>query len=153
MIQTLLSIPTNGTESGKRAPASPPRASIDQILQYSRHLAPADRALIEGVYLRGMSAADVARAAGKEPGTMRKRLARAVGRMSSPAFRFVARHRADWPPQRAAIADAVFLRGLSQRSAAMALGLGIHRVRREIDRIRTLVEDESARRESSRANS
>lgn len=135
-----LTLPSAPTHAGRRLASSLPRLSIDHILEHARHLAAGDRALIEGVYLRGMSAAELARAAGKEPGTVRKRLARVVRRMSSPIFRFVVRHKSQWPPERAAIADAVILRGLSQRTAAMTLGLGVHRVRRELDGIRALLE-------------
>ena len=47
MIQTL----TSPALSGRRpSPAALPPATIDVILQHSKHLAPPDRGLIEGVY-------------------------------------------------------------------------------------------------------
>lgn len=137
MTQTLLRPAPYGA---KRPAATLPQASIDVILQHGRHLAAPDRALIESVYLRGLSAAELARALGREPVVVRRRLARIIRRMSTPAFRFVARNKNGWPLERAAIAEAVILRGLSQRAAAKALGVGVHRVRREIDRVSALVE-------------
>jgi hypothetical protein len=143
MTQTMCS---PALEPGRKRGNDVPRASIDQILEYSRDLSAADRALIEGVYVRGMRPAEFARAVGMESGAIRKRLERTVRRMSSPLFRFVVRHKNDWTEDRAAIADAVILRGLSQRSTAMMLGIGVHRVRREIDRIRALVDEFDAGR-------
>ena len=137
MIQTLTS---PALSRGRPSPAALPPATIDVILQHSKHLAPPDRGLIEGVYLRGLSAAELARALGREPEVVRRRLARIIRRISRPLFRHVVRHKNAWPLERAAIAEAVILRGLSQRAAAVLLGVGIHRVRREIDRITALVD-------------
>ena len=145
MTQTLL---RPALHPARRPAAALPQASIDVILQHSKHLAPPDRVLIEGVYLRGLSAAELSRALGREPTVVRRRLARIIRRMSTPLFKYVARNSRTWAMERAAIAEAVVLRGLSQRAAATMLGVGIHRVRREIDRISALVDDQQPRHQS-----
>lgn len=116
------------------------RDAADAIAAAAAYLDPSDKALLEGIYDRGMTPTALARAAGVKPAAIRARVQRLIQRINSPAFRYVLQHRANWPRQRRMIADAVFLRGWGQRSAAADAQVSVHRVRQEIDRIRTVVE-------------
>jgi DNA-directed RNA polymerase specialized sigma24 family protein len=133
------------------SPAAEPRQlrdAAERILDLADHLAAPDRALLRGIYDRGMTAADLARVLGRRPRGVRRRVQRLVQRIGSPRFMFIVRNRRRWPKVRRSIAEMVFLQGRSQRDAAETLGLGVHRVRREVDRIRLLIDEARARGES-----
>jgi DNA-directed RNA polymerase specialized sigma24 family protein len=117
------------------------RTAIEQALRLADRLAPADRDLMRAVYERGMSAEAFARAAGRSPRSVRGRLRRLIERMTSQPFRFVALHQRRWPAQRRRVAELVILQGLGLRAAAARAGMSIHHVRREIDRVRALIEE------------
>ena len=120
------------------------RGTVERLLDLAEHLPDPDRALLRGIYDRGMSAADLARVLGRRPRGIRRHVQRLVERIGSPRFMFIVRNRRRWPKVRRSIAEMVFLQGRSQREAAEALGLGVHRVRREIDRIRLLIDEAGA---------
>jgi DNA-directed RNA polymerase specialized sigma24 family protein len=117
------------------------RDQIDRLLRLADDLDPADRALIRSIYDRGMSAGELARAIGRTPRTVNRRLERLVRRVSNPAYRFILRERRSWPAVRRRVAELVFLRGGTQRAAATATGLSLHQTRREIERIRVLIDE------------
>ena len=111
-----------------------------RLLELAEHLESADRALIRSIYYRGMSAAEFARAARAHPRTVSHRLRRLVERMTSPTFLRIIDRRRAWPEQQRKVAEAIFLRGLSQRDTARRLDVSLHTVRRESDRIRAIIE-------------
>lgn len=119
------------------------REDVERLLRLARHLAPADRALLTAVYDRGMSANALAEATLAKRRVLHRRVKQLIRRVSSPAFRFVLRRSDDWTASRRRIGEAVVCHGRSIRSTARQLGLSVHHVRREIDRIRALCEDES----------
>ena len=127
------------------------RGWADHVLRLARHIDWPDRALLDAVYGRGLSATAVAHAAGRSPRAVRNRLTRLVKRLSSPEFHFVLREKQHWPLERRRIADLVILRGRSQREAAAELGVTIHRVRRELERLRALHEAAMNEHEPTRA--
>lgn len=116
------------------------RAELEQAMRLAAHLAPADRALMNAVYERGMSVQAFARAARRSPGAVRRRLDRLITRISSPPFRLVLRESRQWPAQRRRIAELVILQGLGARAAAARVNMTTHQIRREIDRVRALIE-------------
>jgi hypothetical protein len=71
---------------------------------------------------------------------MQRRFSRVLRRLRSESFAFVIRNAARWPPLRRSVAQAVLLRGMTQREAAGHLGLTVHAVRKELDRIAALRE-------------
>ena len=97
-----------------------------------------DRALVEAIYMRGMTAAEFARAARTRPRTVQRRLWRLSRRVNTPVFRLVAVRCNALPPLCRAIGRRVVLRGESQRSVAASLGVSLHRVRQELTSLRTL---------------
>lgn len=111
------------------------------LLDLADHLPSSDRALLRGVYDRGMTPVDLARAVGQRPHTVRQRLQRLVERIGSPGFIFVLRSSRRWPRVRRDVGQLVFLQGCSQRAAATRLGLSLHRVRQEVDHIRLLLDE------------
>lgn len=119
--------------------------SIEELLILSQNLSGPDRALLKGVYERGMSASAIAALMGLSPNTVQRRLRKLALRVTSPCFRYVVKHRLDWPDIRRAVAEGIVLRGQSQRSMAQALDVSIHRVRCEIDRVRIMCESASRR--------
>jgi hypothetical protein len=94
------------------------RGEIDRVLRLADHLDPADRALVRSIYDRGMSAGELARAIGRTPRAVNRRLERLVRRVSTPEYRFILRERRSWPATRRRVAELVFLRGGTQRAAA-----------------------------------
>jgi DNA-directed RNA polymerase specialized sigma24 family protein len=116
------------------------RDAVEHMLRLADQLPPAERSLVQAVYDRGLSAADLARAAGLPPWSVRRRLRRILARIASPVFAAVLRLEGDWPPRRRAVARAVWIEGLSQREAARSTGLSLHHARMEIERIRAALE-------------
>ena len=71
---------------------------------------------------------------------MRRRVQRLVERIGSASFQFVMRNCDGWPSSRRQVGESIILRGSTQRRAAVQLGLSLHQVRQEIERIRALYE-------------
>lgn len=117
------------------------RERIERLLRLAEHLAPSDRALIEGIYDRGMTAAALARAAGVQPTTMRRRARRLLNRMGGPIYRFVLAHRDRWPKRRRAVAELIYLQGRGQRETAAVLNCSLHEVRQEAQYIKAAYEE------------
>jgi DNA-directed RNA polymerase specialized sigma24 family protein len=120
------------------------RGTVERLLDLADYLAAPDRALLRGIYDRGMTPAELAQVLGRRPRGIRGRVQRLVERIGSPRFTFIVRNSSRWPKSRRRIAEMVFLQGRSQREAAETLGLGLHRVRREVDRIRLLIDEANA---------
>lgn len=114
------------------------RRRSEGLVTYAEHLDPADRALVVSVFERGLSAAELARATGRDPRHVRRRLKRLIARMASRPFQFVLRHRANWSLNQRRVAEAVVLRGRTQREAAAELGLTLHQVRTYLHAIAVL---------------
>jgi DNA-directed RNA polymerase specialized sigma24 family protein len=148
-----------------------PRAQIDDVLLAARHLPPRDRALIDSVYRRGMSINAIASMTRIRPHGLRRRLRGIMRRLRSPLFRHVLRevmtagqreastmqpkHAGDAtglnpagasrelsPEHRRAIARAIVLDRRKQRDVARDLNLTLHQVRRELDRLRAIAEQQ-----------
>lgn len=128
------------TKTNKR-PLTNRRLIAEQVVMRAEYLAPADKALLQAVFERGITAGEFARAIGKRPQTMRRRVQRLVERLGSSPYQFVMRQLKDWPPMQRKVGESVFLRGLSQREASQQLGMPIHGVRREVERIQSIYDN------------
>ena len=123
-----------------RPQAHPRRDAAERLLDYADYLGGADRALLRAIFDRGLTAAEFARAMDQPPRSVRQRVQRLVERVGSARFQFVMRNRYAWSTARRQVAESIFLRGLTQRRASALLGLSLHQVRQEVERIRTLYE-------------
>ena len=126
------------------------RRMLERVIDRADHLEKSDRALLRGVYDRGMTISDLARVAGHDPRRVQHRVRRLTMRLSSPAFVFVLRHGREWPADRRRVAESIILEGATQCRAAEKLGLSIHCVRLEIDRVRLLFEQQQKQHEQER---
>jgi DNA-directed RNA polymerase specialized sigma24 family protein len=117
------------------------RGVIERLLDRANYLTSSDRALLRGIYDRGMDASDVARVMGRRPRGVRQRVQRLVEHLNSPDFTFILRAGRRWPKTRRRVGELVFLQGLTQREAAARLGISLHHLRREIERIRALIDE------------
>ena len=68
-----------------------PRVQVDELLVAARHLPQRERALLDGVYRRGMSVAMIAQATGMSADRLRRRLRGIVRRLRGPLFRYALR--------------------------------------------------------------
>ena len=118
------------------------REVIERVVQRAELLTPADRALVLAYYRDQQNALDIARLAGEPVRAVRRRLRRAVERVLSPRFQFVASRLGSWPPTRRRVACACVLQGFTLREASRRLGLSLHSVRRHHDAIQAMFEDE-----------
>lgn len=116
------------------------RAYIERVLGLAEHLAPSDRALIRSIYDRGLSATELARAAGVAPTTIRRRARRLLNRMAGPMYRFVLASGEQWPKLRRRVAEKIYLQGAGQRETAAALRCSLHEVRREAQYVQAAFE-------------
>lgn len=117
--------------NGGAAPTAGPRA--EQLARLSEYLAAPDRAMIRAIYTHGHSLREVGRLMQVTPDVVRRRLRRLSRRMQTPEFAFVALRHEHWPPRLAQVSRACVLEGQSLRSAAVALNLSVHAVRRVRD--------------------
>jgi hypothetical protein len=119
-------------------------AASQTLLNRCEGLDPEDRAIIEAVFGRGHTAADLARLRGERPAVIRRRVRRLVERLLSREFEFVLGKRDNWTSLRRRIASACFLRGRSIRQAAEELNLSFYTTRRHHDAVVALLEQEGA---------
>lgn len=116
------------------------QTDADILVKQARLLNSVERALIDGVYARGMSAAAIANASARPPRQVQLRLQALLKRLRSPLFQFVADNLGEFHGDRAVIAFHVVLQGKTQRQAAAILGATLHVVRQELAAIRLLCE-------------
>jgi len=113
-------------------------------MQLASYLAPADRDLVLAVFARGLSVAELARAAGQRQRTITRRLRRLLLHLRRPEFAYVAAHHEAWPPLRRHTASIVLLQRRSRIHAARVLRVSIYTIRREMDAIAILIEQARA---------
>lgn len=116
------------------------REQNDQILALAEHLNPAERALIESVYDRGIPVAELARAAGVPASRLQNRVRTIMRHLTDPVFRYVVANFEHWQSPTRDIAQAIILHRRTQRDTAASLNVTVHRVRQEIARIRHIAE-------------
>lgn len=120
------------------------RDRADTIIERARWCLPDDRALLNAIYADGLSVADAARLRNTTPRTLRRRVRLTTERILSRRFEFVLRSRDDWPPVRRRIATACILQGRTHREAALHLRISIYNVRKHMQVITALFEDQLA---------
>lgn len=123
---------------------------LDQLVQRARALPERDRLLIEALFRDGKRGPQVAALMGLPVRAVRNHARRLVDRLRSPRFIYVLRHQSHWPETRRKVANAVVIRGLSNRLAASELNLSLHVVRRQMVAIHAL-HDAHAAQTTSRA--
>jgi DNA-binding CsgD family transcriptional regulator len=114
------------------------QAEIEELLRMASLLHPADRALVQAIYGRGVSPGEFAQAIGCSRRSVLHRLKRIALRIRSSLFRFVVCQEMDWTFDRRTIAQSVILRGQTQRATARQLGVSVHYVRTELAAIKLL---------------
>lgn len=112
------------------------RRDDDWVLHRALFLTPADRAIVEGFYDKGMSVRQLADLIGVHPGTVRRRTRQLIRHLRSPMFGFILAHRGDWSRRRRTVAEMHLLQRRPLRDTARRAKLTIHIVRRETDAIR-----------------
>lgn len=121
------------------------REWAEVIATRAEHLLPDDRALVRAVFEDGLDAKRVARLQGANSRTVRRRVRALAQRVLSPEFEFVLRRRDGWPRTRRLVATACVLHGRTLREAAAHLRMTLHAVRRQMDLVRALYDEEHAR--------
>lgn len=116
------------------------RLLADRILALAPCLPAPDAALLTALYRDGASFQAVAKVRGVDVRLLRRRVRKLVDRLLSPGFALVATHAASWPAERAAVARAAIIDGLSIRATARQTGIPIHIVRREMLVIEAMIE-------------
>lgn len=99
------------------------------LLTRAAWLPPAERWLIEGVYLRHLSLKELASLNRTPARTLRRRIRWITLRMLTPEFAYVALHRGGWRPQLKAIATACFIEGQALRTTARRMNIPYHDAR------------------------
>lgn len=130
----------NETLDGSRAALNERRARIEALVELASHLPPADKALIEQIYERGVSANELARATGRCPRSLQRRARNALRRVNSPEYRFLALHGDRLSPDTRRTARLIVFSGLSYRAAADATDTTVHRVRQHLLTLRALAQ-------------
>ncbi len=94
------------------------RIAADRIAASTPFLGPADRDLINAVFSRGLTIAQLARSTKQPARTVSRRLQRLLAHIARPEFAFVASHHESWPPIRRSIASIVLLQRRTRLDAA-----------------------------------
>jgi len=141
--------------SPRTAPPTPPatvdlrrrdtREWAETIASRAEHLLPEDRALVRAVFGDGMDAKRVARLQGEPSRTVRRRVRSLAARVLSPEFEFVLARRDAWPRTRRLVATACVVQGRTLREAASHLQMSLHAVRRQMDAVRALMDEDRGR--------
>jgi DNA-directed RNA polymerase specialized sigma24 family protein len=109
--------------------------SADLLIARAELLAPRDRALVEAVMLNHQTAEEIGLVAGINPRTIRYRIHKLTKRMSSQRFLDAARLLLYLQPHEAEVVRRYYCQGQSLRLVAADMGMTLHQVRREIDRL------------------
>ncbi|MGP1310653.1 MAG: hypothetical protein ACTS27_10690 [Phycisphaerales bacterium] len=121
------------------------REWAETIALRAEHLLPDDRSLARAVFADGMDAKRVAALRGERPRTVRRRVRALAERVLSREFEYVMTHRESWPRTRRLVATSCVLQGRTFREAAAHLRVSLHTVRRQMDLVRALLDEEGAR--------
>jgi len=116
------------------------RANLEELLRLAIHLDDPDRDLLIAVYNDGIPVRRLGRMLGvRSQATLARRIRRALDRLANPLFRKVLGSRNRWSAERHAVAEQVWLRGRTNRQAAHALNLSLHRVRQHVAAIKAVL--------------
>ncbi len=124
------------TRFGGQAAREQRRKRLEQLVNLAEHLEEQDRLLVEHIYKRGLPIGRLAKAAGRRPRALQRRVALLIKRMSSTEFQFLARRSRTLDDQTRRTACRIILQGQSYRHTADAMGLSLHEVRRCMARFR-----------------
>jgi hypothetical protein len=90
-----------------------------------------DRALVEGLYGKGMTTLEMSRLLNVSQETVRRRGRKLLRHLRSPLFSFVLTQRASWEATRRKVGEVRFLQRRSLRDTAEKANLTMHQVRME----------------------
>ena len=116
------------------------RGRAEAILDLARSLPPRDRALVEQVFARGSSLAEVARIAGVPPRVMQRRLRILMLRLRDPHFVLLATRPELFPFSARRSGQLFHFRGLSLRQVARRRRKSLHAVRDHLNVVHTLAQ-------------
>ncbi|WP_432798369.1 hypothetical protein [Poriferisphaera sp. WC338] len=115
------------------------RDDVEGLLEMARHLPRRERLLVEQVVRHGSSVTEAAEIFGEREPVVRRRFKRLCARVREAEFVMLTEMRERVPAELVRTGDEVFVAGKSLRSAAAAMGVTLHRVRRDVAEIRALV--------------
>lgn len=116
------------------------RRHVERLLERAQLLDEPDRLLIEAVYEHGLGVAAIARLRQRSPSCVYNKLKQLLARTQTPLFEYVAAHRDVLPIDIRRTAEAIALRGRTQRQTAALTRQSLHTVRRHMQAVRTLAE-------------
>jgi hypothetical protein len=126
------------------------RELVERIIERAQWLPLHQRAKVEGIYLRRLSANNLARELDLDPRMLRRDVRATVHRILAPFFVFVTTHRDGWTGNRRRVAQLCHIDGMSLRAAARVIGISFYQIRRHDEAIRLMFEAfETARRRAS----
>lgn len=114
------------------------RHRVERVLALARHLAASDRALVERVFSRERSVADLARAAGVSPRRLQRRVRAVMAHLHHPLFRFAIEHPHLIPDDARAVVTLWARTRASRATLARELDLSYHAVRTRLRDTATL---------------
>lgn len=114
------------------------RGASEMMSDMARRLPPAERAIMEQVFSRGMSVADIALLTGTPASTLRNRLRRLIARVRSPLYVFLDAQADLLPHDVRRTAEVMVFQGKSMRRAARDLGVSLHHVRQHVRHLRAM---------------
>ena len=112
----------------------------DRVLGRAELLGDGDKELLEAVFLRGQSAASVARMMRARPRAIQAKVRRLVRRVMSRSFMDAARALPFLSPPDAALAKMRYCQGGKYQDLCRRLDLTLHQVRRNLDRLSAQIE-------------
>ena len=112
-----------------RARVAARREGVERLLELGRVLPAGDRALIEQVFRRGATSAEIARLTGVPPYRMQRRRRLILGRLRHPLYAFAIDHMELIPYSARGTVKLVLFHGMSLRGAARRRGKTLHEVR------------------------
>ena len=132
---------THGHLTQRPTPATSKRDLVLwAITQHGKALDGRDEVLLRAVVIDGATFEAAAKLVGLSASGTRRRALKLMRRLSAFDFRYVAHHRAAWPPRDAAVAACCIIRGMSIRQAATELGISATITRRIRERVLTRIE-------------
>jgi len=118
------------------------RDQIETLRSRVELLSGRDRLLMEMYLDRGSTYCQIARLAGVHHSSICRRIRRITKRLTDGKYVKCLRHSRRLGPQRLKIARDYFLQGLSQRKIAEKTGYSLYRVRKMLDEIKRIIEEE-----------
>jgi DNA-directed RNA polymerase specialized sigma subunit len=128
------------TRTNARIPIPGRASSPAHLVQLAAHLPNDERGIIDAIYRDGIPTRTVAEIRGVTPWELRRQLSRLIRRLESPEFILTIRRAGKLSSRDGRIARACFVEGLPTRTAAQRLGVSYYQVRRQRERILSMLD-------------